>query len=95
MGLMTDIPAVAAEGRCAFCGDDTTFAAAATRSSVYGEPNPGGMIPIIPRPRVWLCGECIGRYNRREVLLGWCGSCFAWGAAFDDSPCGRSYEPKM
>lgn len=92
---MTDMNATATEGKCVYCGETTTFAGASTRPFVYGEPNPDGTIPLISRPRVWLCNGCIGRHMRHEVLLGWCGECFAWGPAFDDSPCGRTYEPEM
>lgn len=92
---MTDTSAAATEGECVYCAASTTRAAAATRPFVRGEPNPDGTIPLVPRPRVWLCADCMGRHARREVLLGWCGKCFAWGAAYEDSPCGWPYEPEM
>jgi hypothetical protein len=81
------------EGPCVFCGKRSDYRAHPVNNLRRGTPNPDGTIPLIDKPPVWLCVECLRRYQQNEVALGWCERCISWGSAFARSECGRVYEP--
>jgi len=85
-------------GRCVFCGATTSFAAHSTSTHRFGEPTADGKIPLIPRPPIYMCVDCLSRYQRREVRPGWCDGCLddpnhlGWGEAGTLSPCGEFFD---
>ena len=92
---MTEIPENVGEGACVFCGEAATFAGRARRPLVPARgPNPDGTFPLIPRPPVWMCNDCLRSWKRHEAVLGWCGDRWPWGNAFSDSPCREPVHAK-
>ena len=77
----------------AYSAEKTTNRVHSVNNFRAGTPNPDGTIPLIPRPPVWLGNECMNRYHRDEVALGWCENCISWGTAFEQSQCGELYAP--
>lgn len=81
------------EGPCVFCGTPTRFGAHSNPSHMPGPQNPDGSFPLLKLPRVWMCDADLERYQRGEIRRGWCSACWAWGAAFELSPCGELFQP--
>lgn len=96
---MDESPVEAVEqGACVFCGTTTTFAGRASNVFRYGPPDAEGKIPLIPRPPIWMCRDDLRRYQRHEVMPGWCDECLdhpqhhGWGPVGTMSPCGQYFQ---
>jgi hypothetical protein len=75
---------------CLFCGNAAEAPIYPVRPYRDSIPNEGGTAMMVAVP-AWVCFECVRRHTRREIELGWCDGCRAWGNAFDVSPCGERF----